>query len=84
MSPLIAVYKGHVHRGYIYIYISIYLTDRLPRNRRIWGHMKCTVKALRLGLQGTLEVENPLKEHILNPKKRQSFRVIFFRKNWEI
>jgi len=46
--------------------------------------MKCTVKALRLGLQGTLEVENPLKEHILNPKKRQSFRVIFFRKNWEI
>ena len=30
--------------------------------------MKCTVKALRLGLQGTLEVENPLKEHILNPK----------------
>lgn len=27
MSPLIAVYKGHVHRGYIYIYIYIHLSD---------------------------------------------------------
>ena len=81
MTPLIAICKGHVE-GAARITPFIYRSAWGPRNRRIWGPMKCTVKALRLGLQGTLEVEmwkmmNFMNWCISGSKSSSHWRLLF-------